>query len=307
MAVAITTISPGRGRPTELVTINGSGFSLTPAQNQVSFGGVPAGVNSSTATALVVVIPAGMPVDQHVTVAVTNLDDVTQDTTLWFSKDTIANTDLQVLRTKIPFTDEKLRGLGRDVKNMETFEARFYERIASKIELVRDILDSVGNFLSKAAAPLGIRQALAGTAGQPFVSNPAGGQFQDRQCWTLTWGKGITGASLVETMNAGEMEDSGSTIQTFQVAPVTGQIALVSLREAVSATSRIIQVDILVAGVVVKTLQNGDPEFPGPGFRQGELTFYPGLPVTQGQTVEVRITRNNVTTTCKVLAYVLVV
>lgn len=307
MAVEVQTISPGRGRPADLVTINGTGFSPTLAQNLVSFGGVPAGVNSATPTALVVVVPFGMPVDQHVLVTVTNLDDVTQATTRWWSKDTIANTDLQILRTKIPFVDEILRGLGRDVKNMDTFEARYSERLASKIELVRDILDSVGNFWSKAAAPLGIRQALAGTAGQPFVSNPAGGQFQDRQCWGLTWGKEITGGSLVETMNAGELDSSGATLQAFQVVPVTGQIALVSLRENFSATSRIIQVEILVDGVVVKSLSNGDPEFPGPGFRAGELTFYPGLPVTQGQTIEIRITRNNVTTTCNVLAYALVV
>ena len=307
MAVAITTISPGRGRPADVITINGFGFSTTLAQNLVSIGGFSAGVNSATATALVVVVPVGLAVDQHVLVTVTNLDDVTQSTSRWWSKDTIANTALQILRTKIPFTSEILRGLGRDVKNMNTFEARFHERLAAKIELVPDVLDAVGNFFSKAAAPLGIRQALAGTAGQPFVSNPIGGKFQDRQCWTLTWGKTITAASLVETMNAGEIDDSGATIQTLEVAPVTGQIALVSLRERVSVSSRVIQVEVLIDGLVVKTLKNGDDEFSGPGFRQGELTFYPGLAVTQGQTIEIRITRNNVTTQCNVLAYVLVV
>lgn len=307
MAVAITSISPGRGRPADVVTINGSGFSTTPAQNVVTFDGLPAGVNTATATALSVVVPLGMAIDQHVQVTATNLDDASDFLWYWFSQDTIPNTDAATLHTKIPFNDEILRGLGRDVKNMDTAEARFFERLASKIELVRDVLATKGNFWSKAAAPLGIRQALAGTAGQPFVSNPAGGSFQDRQCWTMTWGKQITAASLTETMNAGDVDTGGASLQTVNVAPVTGQIALVSVFEDTSASSRVNRIEILVAGVVVLDLNAGDPDFPGPGIRQDSITFYPGLPVTQGNTIEIRISRNNVTTTCNTLAYALVV
>lgn len=307
MPVAITSIAPGRGRPADVVTINGDGFSATLGQNVVTVDGVLAGVNAATATALTVVVPLGLSVDQHVEVSVTNLDDATSALWNWWSKDTVANTAAAVLRTKVPFIDEILRGLARDVKNMNTAEARFFERLATKIELIPDLLTGKGDFFSKAAAPLGIRRAPAGTAGQPFVSSAAGGAFQDRHCWLLQWGKAITGTDLTLPMNAGGTDVSGANLQTYNVAPITGQLALVSMRESVSASSRVNRIEILVNDVVVLDLQNGDPDFPGPGIRSDSLTFYPGIPVTQGDRVQARISRNNVTSIVNVLCYGLVV
>jgi YD repeat-containing protein len=58
--VAILGITPSRGTPGTIVTITGIGFSATPAENQVSFGGgVAAIVQSSSPTSLTTTVPEG--------------------------------------------------------------------------------------------------------------------------------------------------------------------------------------------------------------------------------------------------------
>lgn len=56
---SITSVSPASGAINATVTINGSNFSTTPANNIVYFGAVRASVTGATSTALTVVIPAG--------------------------------------------------------------------------------------------------------------------------------------------------------------------------------------------------------------------------------------------------------
>lgn len=309
MAAVVTSMTPGRGRPGALVLINGSGFDPDAGQNAVTFGGVPAGINTASPTQLQVVAPLGMAVDQHLAVVITNLTDATSATWYWWSKDTVANTDAMLLRNKVPGHDEKLRGLGRLIKNMAVAEGRFFERLATKIELVRDLLAAKGNFFSKAGGAIGVRQAPAGTSGQVFVSgvDDTGGQFQDRQCFTLQWGRLLDSTTLTDLMEQGSQDDfSGTLVNTVEIVPQAGQLALLSVRERTSATSRVNRVEILVDGVVEYDVQNGDPDFPGPGIRQESITFYPGIRVAQGALVEIRISRNNDSTDCSVLAYGLV-
>ena len=310
MAVSITRISPGRGRPTDLVTITGDGFSATPGQNTVTFDGVTAGINSDAVQSLQVVVPLGISVDQHVTVVVTNLDDATSFTWYWWAKDTITNTDALIMATKIPGFSEQARGLGRLVKNMNVAEARFFERLATKALLLRDILDAKGTLASRAATPLGLRRAAPGVAGQPFVSaiDTVGGQFQDRQCQTLSWGLTIDGGTLTGLMEANGTDTVAAATVPYQVALDGGQLALVSMRERTSATSRVTRIELFVDDVSVLVLLNGDPDFPGPGLQAGEsLTFYPGIRIAQGARVSIQISRNNTTTTVNVLAFGLVV
>jgi len=311
--VAVESITPGRGRAADAVVIDGQGFSPFFGQNLVTFGGLPAGVNAFSAEQLSIVIPVGLAVDQHVPVVVTNLDDASSATWYWWSKDTIANTNAMVLRTKIPGLDEKLRGLERSRKDMRTAEARFFERIATKILLLRDLLNAKGKFFSMAAADLGLRGAAVGTAGQPFLSSidTAGGQFQDRHCQTMQWGYGLSGApELTATMITAGRDNTTIVLpqSTSDVALFSGQIAIVSVRNRLSATSRINRIEILANGVVVADVLSGSVEFPGPGLNNGQsITFYPGLKVAQGDRVQVRVSRNNATTDCFVLAYALVV
>ncbi len=311
MPAAIARISPGRGRAGDLVLLDGSGFSTTPGQNKVTFDGVPAGVNTNAEDQLQVVIPVAISADQHVQVSVTNLDDATSAVWYWWSKDTILNTDSMVLRTKVPGVEERLRGLARTIANNSVAEARFFERIATKIELIRDMLDAKGNLWSRAAVALGVRQALAGTIGQPFVSavDDTGGQFQDRQCSTLWFGGVLDTALLTDLMVPNSADNPAAVLNSrVGVIPVAGQIALASIRERLSVSSRVNRIEFLVNDVVVLDLQNGDPDFPGPGIRNGQsLTFYPGLRVSQGDRVSLRVSRNNTFTDCLVLAYLLVV
>ncbi|MCP4124827.1 MAG: hypothetical protein GY751_24055 [Bacteroidetes bacterium] len=53
----ISSISPDNGTFSTIVTITGSGFSAVPGDNTVTFNGIPATVNSSTTTQLIVVVP----------------------------------------------------------------------------------------------------------------------------------------------------------------------------------------------------------------------------------------------------------
>jgi YD repeat-containing protein len=57
--VSVSALTPGSGAQGTVVTISGSGFSVTPAQNSVSFNGVNATVSAATASTLVVVVPSG--------------------------------------------------------------------------------------------------------------------------------------------------------------------------------------------------------------------------------------------------------
>jgi YD repeat-containing protein len=57
--VSILEFTPDKGPAGSSVTIYGTGFSLTRAQNSVLFNGVPATVNASSATQLIVTVPAG--------------------------------------------------------------------------------------------------------------------------------------------------------------------------------------------------------------------------------------------------------
>ena len=57
--VSIIEFTPDQGAAGSSVTIYGTGFSLTPAQNNVSFNGVAATVSAASATQLIVTVPAG--------------------------------------------------------------------------------------------------------------------------------------------------------------------------------------------------------------------------------------------------------
>ena len=57
--VSILEVKPESGVAGAAITIQGTGFSATPAQNTVSFSGTPAAVTSSTANSLAVTVPAG--------------------------------------------------------------------------------------------------------------------------------------------------------------------------------------------------------------------------------------------------------
>src|SRR5688572_17794951 len=68
----ISSFSPASGPIGAIVTINGSGFNSSAANNIVFFGAVKANVTSATATSLAVTVPAGATY-QPITVTVNGL------------------------------------------------------------------------------------------------------------------------------------------------------------------------------------------------------------------------------------------
>ncbi|MEI6143270.1 MAG: FG-GAP-like repeat-containing protein [Mariniphaga sp.] len=68
----ITNITPSKGAVGTTVTINGDGFSTTPANNVVYFGDVKATVTAATTTALTLTVPAGAGSAVPVSVTVNN-------------------------------------------------------------------------------------------------------------------------------------------------------------------------------------------------------------------------------------------
>lgn len=88
MSVALTTLTPPRGRAGAVITIHGVGFSNTPGQNQVEFGVTPSVVAgivlSESPTVLQVLVPSGLTPDFQTRVTVTNLDDLTFARLHWF-------------------------------------------------------------------------------------------------------------------------------------------------------------------------------------------------------------------------------
>jgi YD repeat-containing protein len=58
--LVVTALSPPRGPIGTTVTIGGSGFSTNPAQDSVTFGGVPAAISAATETSLTVTVPSGV-------------------------------------------------------------------------------------------------------------------------------------------------------------------------------------------------------------------------------------------------------
>ncbi len=70
--LSVSSISPSSGTVGSTVTISGSGFSTTPANNIVYFGAIKANVISSTATILSVTVPAGAGSVVPITVTANN-------------------------------------------------------------------------------------------------------------------------------------------------------------------------------------------------------------------------------------------
>jgi hypothetical protein len=68
----ITSLVPATGRPTDIVTINGSNFGAAQGQSAVTFGSVPAQVNSWSDSQIRAVVPEGVP-DGYVFVNVPGL------------------------------------------------------------------------------------------------------------------------------------------------------------------------------------------------------------------------------------------
>ena len=286
MAASIVKIEPGRGRAGASISLLGDGFSVTGGQNVVTVGGLPSLVTLNTLTQVDVTVPGGIPLDQHLEVVLTNLDDGTTTTWWWWSKDSVANLATVVLPFKEPGADEFTKGLQNT--DMRVAEAKYFERLVDKLELLGSSFVAAKGALA-AMSTTGLRGVLPGALGQVLVNAPTGGAFQVRQTWSLHWGRQIPGPTFnpaTVLMEAGALDTNATVLATAEVAPVAGRVAVVSVfvRLGTPGTSRVHQVVILVNGAAAHT------EDVLPGILTGQsVTFYPWVAVAQGDRVEVQL------------------
>ena len=135
MAVSISSHTPGRGREGDSIVTAGLGFSATPGQNTVTVDGISASITAESATSITWTWPAGVTEDRFVVVRVTNLDDSTlADRYIWSKEDA---TTLLTVRVpgQYPGTSEVV-----GTEDPILAEAKDYERLATLVEEIRDVL-----------------------------------------------------------------------------------------------------------------------------------------------------------------------
>lgn len=300
MAASVERIHPGRGRAGDTVTITGSGFG---SANLVSMDGSPLpgpSVLTLDPQTIRATIPAGLPADRHVEVAVLNLDDGTEAGWWWWSKPPAAT----ILGTRIPL---KLPGHSElaegDVELVDAFDL---ERLAQLAELLPFGLLTAKGALAVRLLEGGMRQVLPGPDGTRLVRDEeGGGAFLDRRTFTLSWGLEVPASAVTDTLLAAHAVDTtapGGSEGTELTVPVSGRVVLLSLFCRASTSSRIVQ---------AKVLANGTEAWDSADLGLGNLPFIRGgdvwsaatwLQVSQGDRLEIAVRKNTTSTAANLLA-----
>lgn len=319
MPALIETISPGRARAGETLTINGSGFggfgnNAVRVDDGSGFATVPgADVTTLSPTAIEFDLPAGLARNRFVTVEVTNNED--SSTTLWYvySQLTLAELETDRLPGKKPGHRESvLTVAGVPDEDPLIQEAKDWDRVATKSEMAQhDLLTALGDVAARGGA--GMRRVPVGADGQRYFRDETlGGQWRTLAVESLWWGGQILAATVAEVV-LGAGEDASvvpTSTLTELVATVTGKLALLMVHvteDSTGSASRIILVRILVNGVEVfnsSSLPLGqDPFIP----ENGHWTLAPWLDITAGDRIEVAVTKSNATNTLNVIARAVIV
>lgn len=134
MAVALTSITPPRGRSADSVVIVGSGFNATQGNNTVTFNGVSGTITGIVGTTeLTVTVPGGLGVDdRQVAVVVTNTGDATSATRYWFVMKSEASYLTHYIQPQQPGPAESI---STEVDTIP--EAKDYERLVAFVEALR--------------------------------------------------------------------------------------------------------------------------------------------------------------------------
>jgi hypothetical protein len=285
MPAVVSKITEGRGRAAAVLTIEGEGFSIL-NNNTVTFDGIPAILGAQALTSIVATVPGGLVANRHAVVLVTNVDDGTSATWWWWVKPSIAALASFVLPVVVPGIDELESGLQNS--NMRIAEAKYFERIAAVLELIPyDLLTAKGALVGMGSA--GLEQVAPGLLGEILASFPSGPAFGPRLIQSLRWGRQLAAANLaVVRMEAGGLDSDLAVSQGSELVLAAGRLAVACVYCRSSATSRVVEINVLVNGITLHT------EGPLPGIRGGQfLTFFPDLPLAAGDTVEIEIRKNN--------------
>lgn len=158
MAVDITSVSPGRGRWGDTITITGEGFSSVLADNTVLFGTTQGTVLTATTTVLTVEVPFLSEVDGFTVIGVMR-DDIAQDqdTFPFFVQADIATLQTERVAGQVPGPGESIAGEQPDVPT-----AKGFMRILQLAEWLRDeVITGKGDLMTRGAADL-MRHMIGG-------------------------------------------------------------------------------------------------------------------------------------------------
>jgi len=266
MAVAIETISPGRGREGDAQTINGSGFGSY-GNNQVRLddGTGPQLLAGATVTTvdentITFFVPAGLVRDRFVVVEVTNTEDNTTASWWFYSQLTIAELEVTPLPGKKPGQKEStLTVLGVPDEDSQIQEAKDWNRLASKIDLASELYSAKGDLV--ALGPDGVRSVAAGADYTRFFRDPqgVGGFFREWSPEILWWAAKVVQAEVTERILppqelASTALGAPASYAVYQAAGRAGQLALLEVfvnDDSTGSASRITRIRVEVNDVEV--------------------------------------------------------
>lgn len=309
MAVAITRITPGRGRAGDSIAITGSGFSAAAGRNGVTVGGIAATVTAEDDESITVTVPTGVATDKHLDVVVSNLTDSTAATHRWWSKASLAT--LRALRLPVTVHGGIEASIGATAEAQpEVAQARDWERVIGMLEVLPwDVLTSKGRIAARATT--GLVSVAAGTAGQRYTRDKTttGGSWRTRAQQCLSWGRAFATTDTTETLLPANASDAVATSQgEGQVVLAAGKLAIISImcRRGTPVGSDITRVRVFVNGVAGFD-SNNEASTNIPSVRAGEVwAAYPWLTVAAGDRLTVGLTKSNGTSAMNLVAKAMV-
>ncbi len=280
--VQINEVVPSRFQVGDLITIRGFGFSPTFGSNEVAIAGIPEPIQSESATELQLFVPAGVPADEYVSVAVFRSDTLDNDVgQAWSQGSTGGLRDgSQDIPGQIPGETES----SDPTRVEDTPQAQDYERMVTALQhLLLDTLGAVGDVFASdgsAVAPHPI-----GAAGQRLGANPATSTGMEyaaiARAQTLAWaGRKLAANTVVDAITANGESNDTSIVTGVHMAPLTGNVyAVVVLFAEGAAGDTLDQVIIRTAGAITYNSGTGLGIVPG-GFHVATMA----LAVTVGVT-----------------------
>lgn len=285
--VQINEVSPSRFRSGDLITIHGFGFSPDFGENQVAIGGIPEVLQSESATELTLIVPAGIPEDDWVSVFVFRSDSLDNASDQWWSGGAVS--DLRDGTTRVPGQIPGEAERANPVRVEDVPQAQDYERLATAIEhLLFDVLSTVGDLFGFDGASL--TPVPIGAAGNVLRANPAAATGMDyaglTRAQTLSWGgRKAAGAVTLGSLTPNASSDNLGAVFGDHVSPRTGTMReLVVLFAEGSAGDTLDNVEVEINGAPLYASAAGLAIPPG-----GTHVVDLGLAINVGDLTQVRV------------------
>ena len=307
MPPAVTRITPGRGRAGEAVTIEGTGFAAVLSSNSVTVDGIQAHILTASATALAIVVPAGIQVDRHIDVVVTVAGAAA--THRWWSKASKAT--LRTVRLPLHVEGPDEAADAATGTRPEVARSRSFNRASTILEVLPfDLLTSKGRLVARGTN--GLVTVAAGATGQRYhrSNGNTGGEWRTREPFSLVWGRCLLAAENTEQQMCANGADTLTTSQGERHAVAKAcKLAIITLavRRASPTANNVSRLRVLVNGTAAFDSDNlaaGDR----PSVVQGGVwTGRPWLTLAAGDRVAIAITKSGTTSEMNVIARAVVV